>query len=434
MIKLTKGLDLPISGNPETNLLPENNVSRIGIRGFDFYNLKPTMHINVGDKVRCGQKLLENKKNSGQFITAPISGEVIEINRGEKRKFLSLVIEQDNNLEPIEFNQTGSDLLAESGLINAFRTRPFNRVPDIGSEPNMIFVNACNTSPLSIDPNEVIKISQAEFDNGMQALLEIFNCQIVCSYSDNDFLKNNDGISYHQFTGPHPSGLASTHIHFLSPVSLDKTHWAIGYQDIITLGRLVQTKLLNHERIISVGGEGFVETGLVKTLLGADLNELTAGNIKDNSRLISGSVLYGITATDPNQYLGYYDNQISCIPDEANDIFMNWAMPGSNLHSKMNTFLSAFFSPKKYTFNTSLNGGHRAIVPLPAYDEVMPLNILSTQLLKALATYDIELAIKLGALELAPEDMGLLSYVCPSKYDYQSLLQENLDLIYKEFK
>ena len=148
MIKLTKGLDLPISGNPETNLLSENNVSRIGIRGFDFSNLKPTMLTNVGDKVRCGQKLLENKKNAGQFITAPISGEVVEINRGEKRKFLSLVIEQDNNLEPIEFNQIGSDLLAESGLINAFRTRPFNRVPDTGSEPNMIFVNCLlYTSP-----------------------------------------------------------------------------------------------------------------------------------------------------------------------------------------------------------------------------------------------------------------------------------------------
>ncbi|MEK9649845.1 MAG: NADH:ubiquinone reductase (Na(+)-transporting) subunit A [Gammaproteobacteria bacterium] len=434
MIKLTKGLDLPITGKPGTSLITSNKISRVGIRGFDFSNLKPTMLVNIGDKVKAGQRLLENKKNPGQYITAPVSGVISEINRGEKRKFLSIVIEQNGDTDFIEFNQSGYDLLIESGFINFFRTRPFNRVPDVGSKPEMIFVNACNSNPLSVDPNNLIHLEQTSFNNGLQGLLDIFNTKVICSYSASNFAKDLDSVSYHQFSGPHPAGLVSTHIHFISPVSLHKTHWTISYQDVIALGKLIHSKKIYSDRIISLGGEGFIETGLVKTVLGADLTELCSGNLKSNSRLISGSVLYGLTALDPNQYLGYYDNQISCIPDESNDIFMNWAMPGKSLHSKMNTFLSSFIKPKKYIFNTSLNGGHRSIVPLPAYDEVMPLNILPIQLLKALATYDIELSVKLGALELAPEDMGLLSYVCPSKYDYQSLLQENLDLIYKEYK
>ena len=434
MIKLSKGLDLPITGSPELNYLETNKVSRFGIKGFDFIGLKPTMLVNTGDKVRAGQKLFENKANPGQFITAPISGEVSEINRGDKRKFLSLVIEKNPEIEGIEFHQTGRELIVESGLINSFRTRPFNRAPQIHSTPDKIFVNACNTNPLGIDPISFIAQDQDSFDLGLKTLVNTYNVQVFCAYSANEFKTTLSDISYQQFTGPHPAGLSSTHIHFISPVSLEKTHWTISYQDVITLGRLVNSKQLNTERMIAVGGEGFNERGIIKTNLGADLNQLTAGNVKDNCRLISGSVLYGLTATDPNQYLGYFDTQISSIPDEANDIFMNWAMPGSRLHSTMNAFLSAFIKPKSFIFNTSLNGGHRAIVPLPAYEEVMPLNILSVQLLKALATYDIELAIKLGALELAPEDMGLLSYVCPSKYDYQSLLQENLDIIYKEFK
>ena len=434
MIKLSKGLDLPITGSPELNYLETNKVSRFGIKGFDFIGLKPTMLVNTGDKVRAGQKLFENKANPGQFITAPISGEVSEINRGDKRKFLSLVIEKNPEIEGIEFHQTGRELIVESGLINSFRTRPFNRAPHIQSTPDKIFVNACNTNPLGIDPISFIAQDQDSFDLGLKTLVNTYNVQVFCAYSANEFKTTLSDISYQQFTGPHPAGLSSTHIHFISPVSLEKTHWTISYQDVITLGRLVNSKQLNTERMIAVGGEGFNERGIIKTNLGADLNQLTAGNLKDNCRLISGSVLYGLTATDPNQYLGYFDTQISSIPDEANDIFMNWAMPGSRLHSTMNAFLSSFIKPKSFIFNTSLNGGHRAIVPLPAYEEVMPLNILSVQLLKALATYDIELAIKLGALELAPEDMGLLSYVCPSKYDYQSLLQENLDIIYKEFK
>ena len=255
-----------------------------------------------------------------------------------------------------------------------------------------------------------------------------------CSYQNNNFEQSVPGVSYNQFEGPHPAGLVGTHIHFLYPVGQNRTVWTISWQEVISLGYLLSNKNLRSDKYISIGGPNCHEPKILKVKYGSNLSETSAGKILDDSRVISGSVLHGHTGENVMNYLGAFDNQVSVLPDQSNDILFNWAMPGSKLHSKLPAFISSWIKPKTFNFNVSMNGGNRAIVPISSYQEIMPLNILTTQLLKSLVTLDIELGEKLGVLELAPEDLALASYVCPSKYDYQSILDSNLEKMYEEFK
>ena len=439
MIKTKKGLNLPISGNPSLDVDSSTAINSVAILGADFIGLKPTMMVEEGDVVHLGQKLFENKKNPGTYVTAPSSGVVKSINRGEKRRFLSMIIETDNSLDPLTFdlNEYSSpiEFMVDSGVLAYFRTRPYNRMPQLSELPSAIFINACDTNPLSVDPYELIKYDQDLFNIGLKFIQSInTDIKTFCSYQNNNFDKSVEGVSYNQFEGPHPAGLVGTHIHFLYPVGQNRTVWSISWQEVISLGYLLQNNNLRSDKHISIGGPNTHNPKILKVKYGSNLSEVTAGKILDNSRVISGSVLNGHTGENVMNYLGSFDNQISVLPDESNDILFNWAMPGSNLHSKLPAFISSWVKPKKYNFNVSMNGGNRAIVPVSSYQEIMPLNILMTQLLKSLVTFDIELGEKLGVLELAPEDLALASYVCPSKYDYQSILDSNLEKMYEEFK
>ncbi len=437
MNEISKGLDLPILGVPVLNISDQPKCTTVSLLGNDFVGMKPTMLVKVGDKVKAGQKLFEDKKNLGVFYSAPAGGEIKSINRGEKRKFLSIEIEISTNEEFVEFSvgTTSEEIksaLISSGLWNAFRTRPFNRTPSIYSEPKALFINCCDTNPLSVDPINIINNDKNLFDEGLIVLTSFFNCDINLCYQSNEFDITNKDINYHQFSGPHPAGLSSTHISKIHPVNLNNSVWTINYQDIISIGYLKKYNKIRTNKIISLGGPSVHEPSLLKVRIGANIDEITAGKVIENSRLISGSVLHGHTAEGVMNYLGFYDNQISVIPDKVNEIFMNWLKPGSNLHSKLNVFISSLFKPKKFIFNTSIGGGDRAIVPISSYEEVIPMDILATQLLKALVVGDTEMAIDLGMLELIPEDLALCSYVCPSKYDYASILMDNLNNIYLE--
>ena len=437
MIKISKGLDLPISGKPLPNISDHPKSNNVALLGNDFIGMKPTMLAKEGDMIKVGDKLFEDKKNPGIYYTAPAGGIIKSINRGDKRKFLSLEIEISSNENFKEFDLGNSpneikSALVESGIWNAFRTRPFNRTPKIDDLPSAIFINCCDTNPLSIDPYEIIKHDSSYFEKGLDLLVGIFDCEIFLCHQNDDFNKSNDKIKYHQFIGPHPSGLSGTHISMLYPVNLNRVVWTINYQDIISLGYFKSNKVLRINKLISLGGPSVYEPSLLNVRMGANTDEITAGKYQPESRIISGSVLHGHECNGVMNYLGYYDNQVSIIPDEVNEIFLNWAMPGSSLHSKLNVFISSFLQPKRFTFNTSISGGNRAVVPIASYEEVLPLDILVIQLLKALIVSDIELAVDLGMLELAPEDLALCSYVCPSKYDYSSILLDNLNKLYLE--
>ena len=439
MIKTKKGLNLPISGIPSSDVDSSTSINSIAILGADFVGLKPTMMVDEGDSIISGQKLFENKKNPGTYITAPSSGVVKSINRGEKRRFLSMIIETDDSADPIKFNlddySSPVEFLTDTGALAYFRTRPYNRMPEPNELPSAIFINACDTNPLSVDPYELIQLDQELFNSGLNFIQSLYSdSKTFCSYQNNNFDQSVDGINYNQFIGPHPAGLVGTHIHFLYPVGQNRTVWTISWQEVISLGYLLKNKHLRSDKHVAVGGPNVHDPKILKIKYGSNLAEVTAGKILDNSRVISGSVLNGHTGENVMNYLGSFDNQISVLPDESNDILFNWAMPGAKLHSKLPAFISSWIKPKNYKFNVSMNGGNRAIVPVSSYQEIMPLNILTTQLLKSLVTLDIELGEKLGVLELAPEDLALASYVCPSKYDYQSILDTNLEKMYEEFK
>ena len=437
MIKTSKGLNLPISGTPDPIISDAPNVTSVSLLANDFVGMKPTMMVKVGDIVKRGTKLFEDKKNPGIFFTSPAGGTVKDINRGDKRKFLSVEVEVSENedAEYFEYENTSkglTELLINTGLWNAFRTRPFNRTPKVGSLPDAVFVNACDTNPLSVDPYFIIDQDRDDFKNGLEALTRLFSCPIHCTYQNNNFEINVDKINYCQVSGPHPAGLSSTHISQLYPVSINKIAWTINYQDIISLGYLLKNKSLRTHKIVALGGPSVFKPSLISARISGNIDQLTAGKIDNNSRVVSGSLIYGHASEGIMNYLGFYDSIISAIPDEANDIFLNWLMPGSNLHSKLNVFSSSLLKPNKFTFNVSLNGGDRAIVPVGSYDEILPMDILVPQLLKALVVGDIEQAVELGMLELAPEDLALASYICPSKYDYCSILANNLNNLYLE--
>ena len=438
MIKISKGLDLPISGAPLNIVSDEPKVSSVAVLSNDFVGMKPTMLVKEGDSVKAGQKIFEDKKNIGVFYTSPCGGIVRNINRGDKRKFLSIELDIDDTNEAFKFFDMGNtsneikECLINSGYWNCFRTRPFNRTPNVNDVPNAIFINCCDSNPLSMDPYNIISLNEADFREGLKVLSQLFKCNMNLTYQNDNFDISNEDFEYFQFKGPHPSGLSSTHISKIYPVNLNRTVWTINYQDIISIGFLKKNNKIRTSKLISLGGPSVHEPSLLNVRVGGNIDEICAGKLKPNSRIISGSVLHGHESEGVMNYLGFYDSQISAIPDEVNNIFMNWLMPGSSLHSKLNVFISSFIKPKNFIFNTSIGGGDRAIVPISSYEEVIPMDILVTQLLKALVVSDIDMAVDLGMLELVPEDLALCSYVCPSKYDYSSILMDNLNKLYQE--
>jgi len=446
MVNIKKGLDLPITGSPEQSISQGNAVSRVALVGFDYAGMKPTMHVQVGDQVKKGQLLFEDKKTPGVKFTAPASGTIKEINRGDRRVFQSIVIEVGGNesvqfesypvneLKQLSREQVATNLV-ESGSWTAFRTRPYSKVPEIGSTPNSIFVTAMDTNPLSADPAVVIKESEADFANGLEIISKLTDGKVfVCKEPSSSFgVPSNERIEVKTFSGKHPAGNAGTHIHFVDPVSESKTVWSIGYQDVIAISKLFLTGELAVDRVFALAGPVVTKPRLIRSRVGANISDMVAGELNPGtSRKISGSVLGGRTAKNSVDFVGRYANQVSVLEEPEEREFMGWLSPGTNKFSVMNIYLSKLFSGKLFNFTTTTNGSERAMVPVGAYETIMPLDILPTQLLRALIVGDTEQAQLLGCLELDEEDLALCTFVCPGKYEYGPILRDNLTRIEKE--
>ena len=446
MVKIKKGLDLPISGSPEQKITEGNSVGRVALVGFDYHGMKPTMLVKEGDSVKKGQVVFEDKKTAGVKYTAPASGKVIEINRGERRVFQSLVIEvsgdeaesfkryEASELDALSRDQVVENLV-ESGMWTALRTRPYSKVPEIDSKPHSIFVTAMDTNPLAADPSVIIAQDSEAFKQGLSVLENLTEGQVfVCIETGKTVdIPSSERVETKAFSGVHPAGNAGTHIHFVDPVSVSKTVWYVGYQDVIAIGKLFVTGELSVERVVAVGGPAAKTPRLIKTRMGACISELLKDELsEDDARLISGSVFGGRTARDSVDYLGRYANQISILKEGSEREFLGWLSPGINKFSVMNIYLSKLLSGKRFGFTTTTNGSERAMVPVGAYEEVMPLDVLPTQLLRALIVGDTEQAQLLGCLELDEEDLALCTFVCPGKYEYGPILRDNLTRIEKE--
>jgi len=445
MITIKKGLDLPISGAPEQLIHDAASVSEVAILGEEYIGMRPSMAVKVGDQVKKGQQLFSDKKNVGVIFTAPASGVVKEINRGAKRVLQSVVISvsgeesvsfskyESSQLASIERNEIVNNLV-ESGAWTALRTRPFSKVPKIDATPASIFVTAMDTNPLAADAQLIINDNQQAFCDGLTLLAQLTSGKVYVCKDEGSLPKPSiANIEEHSFSGLHPAGLAGTHIHFIDPVSSTKQVWSINYQDVIAFGLLFTTGELYVKKVISLAGPAVKKPRLLRTVTGASITQLTANELNAGEiRIISGSVLCGTKAMGPHAYLGRYHNQITALVEGYEKELFGWGAPGLNKFSVANVFVSALNKAKRFSFTTTTGGSDRAMVPIGQYERVMPLDILPTILLRDLIVGDTDEAQALGCLELDEEDLALCTYVCPGKYDYGSLLRDNLNKIEKE--
>lgn len=449
MIRIKKGLNLPINGAPKQIIEKAKPVRTVALNGPDYVGMKPSLLVKEGDQVKLGQPVFECKKVPGVIYTAPASGKVVAINRGEKRVFQNLVIEvEGEGLDQVEFKnmksgaadsfnfESVSKLLQESGLWTALRTRPFSKCPSVdGSKASSLFITAMDTNPLAADAELIIKDSSEDFRFGVDVLSHLSSGKtFVCKRAGSQLPSfQSKTVSVEEFEGLHPAGNVGTHIHFLDPVGPKKTVWHIGYQDVIAVGKLFQTGKLSVERVVSLAGPKSVNPRLLKTRLGACLSELLEGEAASGQvRTISGSVLNGRKLDQTFCYLGRFHNQITMLEEDTKREFLGWHAPGFDRFSVKRTFLSKLLPGKTFDMTTSTWGSPRAMVPVGMFEKVMPLDILPTQLLRAVVTHDTDHAQALGCLELDEEDLALCTFASPGKTDFGPYLRDTLNIIEKE--
>jgi Na+-transporting NADH:ubiquinone oxidoreductase subunit A len=374
---------------------------------------------------------------------------VTAINRGERRVLNSVVIELSGNdavkfksyaaskLAGLTGEQVRENLLA-SGLWTSLRTRPYSHAPDPVSSPHSIFVTAMDTSPLAARPEVVIAEREADFQNGLVVIAKLTEGRVFLCKSPGSKLPVPElaQLEVAEFEGPHPAGLVGTHIHFLDPVNPTKTVWHLDYQSVMAIGSLFTTGKLNVERVVSLAGSLVSSPRLVKTRVGANLTDLVKGQLKSGKepRVISGSVLHGRQAEGWSDFLGRFHNQVSVIPENREREFMGWVIPTGKKYSFLNVLLTSLPQARgrKFALTTTKFGSPRAIVPVGVFEDVVPLDILPTQLMRYLIVGDTDMAQALGALELDEEDLSLCTFVDPGKHDFGPVLRRNLTQIEKE--
>jgi Na+-transporting NADH:ubiquinone oxidoreductase subunit A len=446
MIKISRGLDVPLDGAPDQQIEDAPPARAVAVLGGDYEGMKPTMEVQVGDRVSSGQLLFTCKKTLGVRYTAPASGTVSAINRGARRVLQSVVIDIEGD-DAVDFGAHSADgargippeavraKLIESGLWTALRTRPFSRVPAPEHEPAAVFVTAIDTNPLAADPALIIAGQEEAFGLGLDLLARQTSGNLFLCVAPNAAIPGGSAgnIRREEFAGPHPAGLPGTHIHFLLGASTERSVWTINYQDVIAIGRLFMDGRLWAERVISLAGPQVERPRLLRTQLGVDLEALCAGELRSGeNRVISGSVLGGRKVSGATAYLGRYHQQVSVLAEGRERELLHYLRAGAKKHSSMGIFLSSLFGIKPQPMTTSTNGSERAMVPVGSYERIMPMDILPTQLLRALIVGDTETAQALGCLELEEEDLALCTYVCPGKYEYGPILRDNLTRIEKE--
>ncbi len=451
--EISKGLDLTLAGAPQQKIdSVVRDIRHVALTGPDYIGLKPTLLVQEGDEVVAGQPLFEDKKNPGVLFTSPGAGVVEKIFRGAKRAFRSIVIALhggDASFESAAFDKFHveeleslcpnrvQDQLVKSGLWTSFRTRPYSRIPKPGTRPSSIFVTAMDTNPHAPDPAVVIAERPDDFINGLKVLSRICGQKIwLCKSPDGAKIPGDDieQVESAIFSGPHPAGLAGTHIHYLDPVGPGKTVWTIGYQDVMAIGELFTQGYYPVERVVSLAGPMVKKPRLIRTRIGASLYELTRDELAAGERrIISGSVLCGRALEDEGLcFLGPYVNQISVISDGDPRELFAWTLPCFRKFSLAGTVGSRYLPVWPFKMNTGLYGGHRAVFPTDMFEKVMPLDILPVFLFRALENGDIDACEKLGALELDEEDVALCTLVDSGKNDFTASLRNMLNLIMKE--
>ncbi len=449
VIKIKKGLNINLKGKSQKVIKTHSISSYFSIYPEDFHGIIPKLSVKVGDKIKAGSQLMYDKNHPDIKIVSPVSGEITEINRGEKRKLLNIVIATDQKQEYINFgekniNDLSSDeikmQLSEAGIFPFIKQRPYDIPANPSDTPRDIFISGFYSAPLAPDLEFILSDQEQDFQTGLDALSKITKGKVYLGVDKNcqsNGLKNAKNVAIYTFQGPHPSGNVGVQINHIKPVNKGEIVWTMNPADVLFIGRLYNKGIADFSRLVALSGSEVKETGYYQTIWGNNIQDIVKYNVKEGSELryISGNVLTGRKISS-NGYLRAYDNQLTVIPEgKGNYEFFGWAMPGLKKFSASKTYFSWLLNPfnkKEYVLDARIKGGKRAMIMSNEYDKVFPMNILPEFLLKSIIAFDIDKMENLGIYEVAPEDFALCEFVDTSKIEIQQIVRTGLDLLYKE--
>ena len=445
-IRIRKGLDISLLGSAEKRTKELPLASLYCLKPSDFHLVIPKLVAREGAVVKAGDTIFYDKRDERVLFPSPVSGTITEIVRGERRKILEIRITPDNvqsfqdfgkkNVVDLSAEQIKAHLL-QSGCWPFIKQRPYDVIANPDGKPKAIFVSACKTNPLAPDYDYVLKGKEQALQTALTALSKLTTGKVhVSVFKDSSLspFRNLKDIEIHNVLGPHPAGNVSTQIAHISPINKGEVVWVVTPQDLVVIGELFLTGKLNLTRTVALTGSQVENPHYVTAIAGAQISGVVGAQVKDatNTRIISGDVLTG-HKVDEKGFLGYYDDQITAIPEGNDYDLFGWAKPISNKISLTRALTFSSLNPKKkYNLNTNTNGEHRAFVVTGMYEEVFPLDIYPMQLLKACLYKDLDELENLGAYEVAPEDFALTEFVCVSKQPHQQIIREGLDLMMAE--
>lgn len=448
-IKIRKGVDIKLVGEAEKAKSQINRPEIFAVKPTDFHNLTPKMVVREGDEVKAGTVLFYDKYNEAIKFTSPVSGEVAEIRRGEKRRILEVRILADKEPSAVDFGagDPGSmsreqvvEKLLNSGLWTAIRQRPFSTIANPEDKPKSIFVSAVNTAPLGADLNFICQDHISELQTGLDAMAKLcdgpIHFQVSADPEKSKAFQGLKNVQLNKVSGPHPAGNVGVQIHELDPLNKGELIWYVTPSHLITIGRLFKEGKYNPACTVALVGSEVTEPKYFDTWYGAPVKPITAGRLKDGDiRIISGNVLTG-EKIDNEGFVGFYHTEVSVIPEGHEPQFFlteGWLSPGLHKFSLSHAFPSWLMPGKKYRLNTNLNGEERAFVVTGEMEKVFPFDIYPMQLVKSIMMNDIDMMEKLGIYEVDSEDFALCEFVCTSKIEIQRIVREGLDVIQKEF-
>ncbi|MDY8138801.1 Na(+)-translocating NADH-quinone reductase subunit A [Aquimarina sp. 2201CG5-10] len=445
-IRIRKGLDIKLVGEAEKITVDATRSNVYAIKPDDFHGIVPKVIAKQGTEVKAGEPLFHSKSNENMLFPSPVSGEVVEIIRGAKRKILAFKILADKEQQQVDFgvkdvNAMGGDdikshLLA-SGCWPFIKQRPYDVIANPDVAPKAIFISGYATAPLAADYDHVLAGKEQELQTAVTALSRLTEGQVHVSVSKkgNSPLEGLNNITLHKISGPHPVGNVSVQIAKIDPINKGEVVWTVTPQDLVVIGELLLTGKFNAERLVALAGSSVKNPKYYRTMIGAQVSSVvydSGVNDEGNIRVISGDVLTGENVK-PDGFIGYYHNIISVIPEGDDYELFGWNKPIFNKISPSRALTFSWLFPnKKYDLNTNTNGEHRAFVVTGNYEEVFPFDIYPLQLLKACAVNDLDAMEQLGMYEVAPEDFALTEFICVSKQPHQEIIREGLDLMLKE--
>ncbi|MCI7782397.1 MAG: Na(+)-translocating NADH-quinone reductase subunit A, partial [Parabacteroides sp.] len=440
VIKIKKGLDINLKGKASEVLLNGGKSETYAIVP-DFYSgVLPKVVAKVGDKVKAGSVLMIDKNRPEIKFVSPVSGEVTAVNRGAKRKVLSIVVTPDAQIEYEEFGKKNvaslkgdevKEAMLNAGMWPFVMQRPYDIVATPGETPRDIFVSAFYSAPLAPDFNYLVKGQEADFQTGLDALAKLTSGKVYVGIRKGSAVQQVKGVELVEVEGPHPAANASVLINHTKPINKGETVWTVDPANVIIIGRLFNKGIADFSRKVVITGSETTEQGYVQAISGCTIKSLLGGRVATDAhiRIISGNVLTGTKVT-MEDYLGAYDNQITVIPegDETHE-FLGFAMPRTNQYSMSHSYFSWLMGKKEYVLDARIKGGKRAMIMSNEYDKVFPLDIYPEYLLKAIIAFDIDKMENLGIYEVAPEDFALCEFVDTSKIELQKIVRDGLTLL-----